>query len=44
MEHHICETSTKMAIFQSNASFYNFYPNLLKISIIHKMSKNKAFN
>ena len=30
--------STKIAIFNSNASFYNFYPNLLKISIIHKMS------
>ena len=38
-----CETSTKMAIFNSNGSFYNFYPNLPKISIIHKMSKNKAF-
>ena len=32
-----------MAIFNSNGSFYNFYPNLPKISIIHKMSKNKAF-
>ena len=32
-----------MEIFNSNGSFYNFYPNLLKISIIHKMSKNKAF-
>ena len=39
----ICETSTKMGIFNSNGSFYNFYPNLPKISIIHKMSKNKAF-
>ena len=39
----ICETSTKMAIFNSNGSFYNFYPNLPKISIIPKMSKNKAF-
>ena len=24
----ICETSTKMAIFNSNGSIYNFYPNL----------------
>ena len=40
----ICETSTKMTIFSSNGSFYNFYPNLPTISIIHKMSKNKAFN
>ena len=38
-----CETSTKMAIFNSNGSFHSFYPNLPKISIIHKMSKNKAF-
>ena len=38
-----CETSTKMAIFNSNGSFYNFYPNLSKNSIIHKMSKNKTF-
>ena len=30
--------STKIAIFNSNGSFYNFYPNLPKISIIHKMS------
>ena len=35
----ICETSMKMAIFKSNESFYNFYPNLPKISITHKMSK-----
>ena len=35
--------STKMAIFKSNGSFYNFYPNLPKVSIVHKMSKNKAF-
>ena len=40
----ICETSTKMTIFSSNGSFYNFYPNLPTISIIHKVSKNKAFN
>ena len=39
-----CETSTKMAIFNSNGSFHSFYPNLPKISIIHKMSKNKAFS
>ena len=39
----IFETITKMTIFNSNGSFYNFYPNLPKISIIHKMSKNKAF-
>ena len=32
-----------MAVFSSNGSFYNFYPNLPKISVIHKMSKNKAF-
>ena len=30
--------STKIAIFNSNGSFYNFYPNLPKISVIHKMS------
>ena len=39
----ICETSTKMAIFNSNGPFYNFYPNLPKISITHKISKKKAF-
>ena len=39
----ICETSTKMAFFNSNGSFYNFYPNLLKISIIHKMSKKRLY-
>ena len=39
----ICKMSTKMAIFNTNRSFYNFYPNLPKISIIHKMSKNKTF-
>ena len=33
-----------MAIFNSNGSFYNFYPNFHKVSIIHKMSKNKAFS
>ena len=43
MEQHNYETSTKMAIFNSNGSFYNVYPNFPKISIIHKMSKNKAF-
>ena len=32
-----------MASFNSNGSFYNFYSNLPKISIKHKMSKNKAF-
>ena len=32
----ICETSMKMTIFNSNGSFYNFYPNLPKIFIIHK--------
>ena len=32
-----------MAIFNSNGSFYNFYPNLHKIFITNKMSKNKAF-
>ena len=32
-----------MEIFNSNGSFYNFYPNLLKIPIIPKMNKNKAF-
>ena len=35
--------STKMAISNSNGSFYDFYRNLPKISIIHKMSENKAF-
>ena len=39
----ICETSTKMAIFNSNGSFCNFYPNLPKISFMQKMSKNKAY-
>ena len=39
----ICETSTRIAIFSSNGSLYNFYPNLPKISFIHKMSKNKAW-
>ena len=46
MEHHktsACETSTKMAIFNSTGSIYNFYPNFPKISFLHKMSKNKAF-
>ena len=38
----ICETSMKMEIFDSNGSIYNFYPNLPKISFVHKMSKNKA--
>ena len=33
----------KMAIFDSNGSSYNFYPNFPKISFIHKMSKNKAY-
>ena len=32
-----------MAIFNSNGPFYNFYPNLPKISITHKISKKKAF-
>ena len=32
-----------MAIFNSNGSIYNFYPNLPKISFILKMSKNKAY-
>ena len=36
MEHH-----TKMAIFNSNGLIYNIYPNLPKISFIHKMSKKK---
>ena len=31
-----------MAIFNSNGSFYNFYLNLPKISIIDKMSENKT--
>ena len=39
----IYETSTKMAIFKSSGSFYNFHPNLPKVSIVHKMGKNKAF-
>ena len=38
----ICETITKMEIFNSNGQVYNIYPNLLKIPFIHKMSKNKA--
>ena len=37
MEHHnLCNK-------YKNGSFYNFNPNLPKVSIIHKMSKNKAF-
>ena len=39
----ICETSTKMKIFNTNVSIYNFYLNLPKISFIHKMSKNKTY-
>ena len=39
----ICETSKKVAIFNSNGSFYNFYPNFPKISILHKMGENKDF-
>ena len=38
----ICETSTKIAIFNFNGSFYNFNPNLHKSSFIHKISKCKA--
>ena len=33
-----------MAIFNSNGSIYNFYPNLLKISFIDKMSKAYTWN
>ena len=32
-----------MAIFNSNGSIYNFYPNLPNISFIHKMSENKTY-
>ena len=32
-----------MAILNSNGSFYNFYPNLSKISFINNMSKNKTY-
>ena len=32
-----------MAIFNSNGSIYDFYPNLPKISFKHKMNKNKAY-
>ena len=32
-----------MTVFNSNESIYNIYPNLPKISFIHKMSKNKAY-
>ena len=32
-----------MAIFNSNGSIYNFYPNLPKISFILKMSKNNVY-
>ena len=35
----ICETSTETEIFNSNAPFFNFYPNFLKTSVIHKMRK-----
>ena len=35
----ICKTSTGIEIFNSDESFYNFYPHLLENSIMHKMSK-----
>ena len=43
MEHHNLWKDYENDIFNSNGSFYNFYPNLPKNSIIHKMIKNKAF-
>ena len=43
MEHHNLWNEYENGIFNSNGSSYNFYANLLKISIIHKMSNNKAF-
>ena len=43
MEHHNSWNEYENANFQLNRSFYNFYPNLPKISFIHKMSKNKAY-
>ena len=43
MEHHNLWNECENNIFNSNGSFYNFYLNLPKISIIHKMSKNKGF-
>ena len=42
MEHHNLWNECENKIFNSNGSFYNFYLNLPKISIIHKMSKIKA--
>ena len=42
MEHHDLRNEYENRIFNSNGSFYNFYPDLPKISFIHKMSKNKA--
>ena len=33
----------QVAMFYSNGSIYNFYPNLLNISFRHKMNKNKAY-
>ena len=39
----IYEASTKMSIFSFNASIYNSYTNLPKISFIHKMGKYKAY-
>ena len=40
MEHHDLWNEYENDIFNSPGSFYNFYPNFLKL---HKMSKNKAF-
>ena len=35
----ICETSTKMEIFNSNGSIYNFYPNLPKLYTQNKQKQ-----
>ena len=35
--------STKMEIYKCNGSYCNFYPNLLKTSFIHKMSKKSLY-
>ena len=40
MEHHnLWNKNQNQKIFNSNGSFFNFYPNFLKTSVIHKMRK-----
>ena len=39
----ICETSTKMAIVNSNELINNIYPNLPKITFVHNMNKKNLY-